>query len=644
MRLSQPTTGSTFAANVLIETAEGERVVAIEQLRFASADRSTTAWARNGDDLYTLNWMPASNQPSGQRVSPRGDWIVFADNGGTADAIAVEIDAAGGNCHLVRVGMACAQVAQRCWVIDPANPGHYRWLFEELGCAGTTFRGGVIHGWSLDIARGGQTEPGRLEQDDVICTGSLLHLLQCLASHAPAGTCPTYVLTRGAQDVTGTEAVAALQPRAAALWGLAGVAAIEHPELRIRMIDLDPSEDAASGRRLLAELLDRRDARIALRGHERWVPRLQPHTPAARRPPRGRDDRAVRLELVRPDSFDGLELRPLDHIAPQPHEVRLRVLSAGINFRDVLTVLQMHPGPLPPLGVECAGIVTEVGGAVGALRVGDRVFGFAPASLGSEAVVPAAFLARIPDGMRSEDAAGIAVAFLTAYYGFHHLAGLRRGERVLVHAAAGGVGLAAVQLAQRCGAEVFVTAGSEAKRDLLHRLGVTHVMDSRSVAFADQVLVETGGKGVDVVLNALSGEFIPAGLRSWRRVAAFSNSASAASGRPRQSQKSGRMSAIIPTTWALWRSPTTPCCNHVRGDPGGAGRRFVAPVAGTVFPLARRPMRCVTWPRPGTSAKSWCRRLPMTDPVDLTGFRYRQPRPTGSPAALARWVWKRRIG
>jgi NADPH:quinone reductase-like Zn-dependent oxidoreductase/malonyl CoA-acyl carrier protein transacylase len=516
--LPEAATGSTFAANVLIETAEGEPVVAIKHMRFARADRSTVVWATRDDDLYTLDWIPASNLPSGQPVSPRGVWIVFADNRGTADAIAAEIEAGGGSCHLVRVGAACAQVAQRRWVIDPANPGHYRWLFQELGWAGATSRGGVIHGWSLDIAGGGQTEHARLEQDDAIGTGSLLHLVQCLASHAPAGTSPTYVLTRGAQDVTGTETIASMQPRAAGLWGLAGVAMLEHPELCIRVIDLDPSDDEANGKRLLAELLDRRDARVALRGQERWIPRLQPHAPAgrssvARRSAAG-DDRAVRLELVRPGSFDGLELRPLDRVALQPHEVRLLVLSAGINFRDVLTVLQMHPGPPPPLGVECAGIVTEAGDAVEAFRVGDRVFGFAPASLATEAVVPAAFLARIPDTMRSEDAAGIAVPMLTVYYGFHHLAGLRRGERVLVHAAAGGVGLAAVQLAQRCGAEVFATAGSEAKRDLLRGLGVAQVMDSRSLAFADQVMAATGDRGVDVVLNALAGDFIPAGLRT----------------------------------------------------------------------------------------------------------------------------------
>jgi acyl transferase domain-containing protein/NADPH:quinone reductase-like Zn-dependent oxidoreductase len=512
--LSEPGTGSTFAANVLIETAEGERVVAIKHMRFASADRSTVTWARSDDDLYTLNWIPASNLQSGKPVSASGAWIVFADNGEIADAIAAEIDAAGGSCHLVRAGTAFARVAQRRWVIDPANPDDYRRLFEELAPAGATFGGGVIHCWSLDMACGGQTEQGRLEPDDLIGAGSLLHLLQRLTSHGSAGSWPTYVLTRGAQDVTGAETVAALQPRAAGLWGLAGVAALEHPELSIRVIDLDPSEGEANGRRLFTELLDRRDARVALRGRERWVPRLQPHAAAAHTSAATGDDRGMRLELVRPGSFDGLELRKIGHVALQRHEVRLRVLSAGINFRDVLTVLQMHPGPPPPLGVECAGIVTEVGAAVETFRTGDRVFGYAPASLGTEAVVPAAFLTRVPDTMRSEDAAGVAVAFLTVYYGFHHLARLRRDERVLVHAAAGGIGLAAVQIAQRCGAEVFATAGSEAKRDLLRGLGVTHVMDSRSLAFADQVLAETGGRGVDVVLNALAGDFIPAGIRT----------------------------------------------------------------------------------------------------------------------------------
>ena len=511
VRLSEPMTGASFAANVRIETAEGDPVVSIEHMRFASADRSTIAWATDDNDLYAIGWIPAPNLPPEKRLSARGVWIIFADAGGTADRLEVEIQEAGGSCHLVRMGSTNTRAGPQEWVIDPGAPDHYRWLFEELASAGPEFSGGVIHCWSLDVRCGGQADPDRLEQDDLTGVGSLLHLLQCLASRP--STCPTYVLTRGAQTVTGAEPLAGLQPRAAGLWGLAASAAIEHPELGIRLIDLDPSEDGVNGRRLLAELLGQRDARIALRGHERWLPRLERHRRAAQSKPAS-GDQAVRLALIHPGSLDGVELTPLDHVALQPNEVRLRVLSAGINFRDVLTVLQMYPGPPPPIGIECAGVVTEVGSAVDTLRVGERVFGFAPASLGTEAVAPAAFLARIPDGMSAEDAAGIAIAFLTAHYGLHRLAGLHSGQRILVHAAAGGVGLAAVQIAQRCGAEIFATAGSEAKRDLLRRIGVAHVMDSRTLAFADQVLAETGGQGVDVVLNALSGEFIAAGLRA----------------------------------------------------------------------------------------------------------------------------------
>ena len=135
-----------------------------------------------------------------------------------------------------------------------------------------------------------------------------------------------------------------------------------------------------------------------------------------------------------------------------------------MNFRDVLLTLGMYPGAGVPLGAECAGVVSEVAADVTRWRVGDRVFGYAPASLATEVVVRADFLAAMPATLAMREAAALPVAFLTAMYGLVNLAGLKRGERVLIHAAAGGVGLAAVQVAQRIGAEVFATAGSERKR------------------------------------------------------------------------------------------------------------------------------------------------------------------------------------
>jgi len=114
--------------------------------------------------------------------------------------------------------------------------------------------------------------------------------------------------------------------------------------------------------------------------------------------------------------------------------------------------------------------------------------------------------------MSFEDAAGIPMAFLTAYYALHTLARMKAGDRVLIHAAAGGVGLAAVRLAQAAGAEIYASAGNPEKREFLRTLGVRHVMDSRSLEFADEVSTQTGGHGVDIVLNSLAGEFIPKSL------------------------------------------------------------------------------------------------------------------------------------
>jgi NADPH:quinone reductase-like Zn-dependent oxidoreductase/acyl carrier protein len=158
------------------------------------------------------------------------------------------------------------------------------------------------------------------------------------------------------------------------------------------------------------------------------------------------------------------------------------------------------------LGMECAGTVVRVGAKVQGLRPGDRVAAFASGAFASHVVVPSFAVMRLPDGLPLEDATTIPVAFLTAYYSLVHLAHLGRGQTVLVHGAAGGVGLAAIQVALHCGANVIATAGTEEKRALLRNIGASLVCNSRSLSFADEVMAHTKGKGVDVVLNSLAGE------------------------------------------------------------------------------------------------------------------------------------------
>lgn len=193
--------------------------------------------------------------------------------------------------------------------------------------------------------------------------------------------------------------------------------------------------------------------------------------------------------------------------------------AAGLNFRDVLTALGMVPVGAP-LGTEVAGTVVETGPGADGFEVGDRVFGLAPGAVGPLAVADRRLIARMPGGWSYAEAAGVPAVFTTAYYGLVELAGLRRGERVLIHSGAGGVGMAALQVARHLGAEVFATA-SPGKWGALRALGLDadHIASSRTTGFEQQVLDVTGrggtapAPGVDVVLNSLTGEFIDASLR-----------------------------------------------------------------------------------------------------------------------------------
>src|SRR6185436_14402014 len=160
------------------------------------------------------------------------------------------------------------------------------------------------------------------------------------------------------------------------------------------------------------------------------------------------------------------------------------------------------------------GRVVALGAGVNDLVIGQAVVAVAPRSLGRFVTASRHQVVPRPAGLTAETAAGLPIAFLTADYALRQIARLAPGERVLIHSAAGGVGLAAVQIAQQVGAEVFATAGSPAKRKLLSDLGVSHVMDSRSLDFSDEVLARTDGRGADVVLNSLAGDFIPASVRT----------------------------------------------------------------------------------------------------------------------------------
>jgi acyl transferase domain-containing protein/NADPH:quinone reductase-like Zn-dependent oxidoreductase len=295
----------------------------------------------------------------------------------------------------------------------------------------------------------------------------------------------------------------------ASIWGLVRTVQSEHPD-RVVLIDLDHPGSLAA----LPAALATGESQLAIRADELRVPRLarqgrQP-APGALVPPAGGG--AWRLDVTSPGTLSNLALVPNPE-ADQPltrGQVRLAVRAAGVNFRDVLIALGVYPGGAR-IGAEGAGVVLEVGPGVTGLAPGDRVMGLLPGTLGSSAVVDHRLLTRIPAGWSFTQAAATPVAFLTAYHALADLAGLRGDETVLIHAATGGVGMAAVQLARHWGAQVYGTA-SPGKWHVLRAQGLDddHIASSRSLDFEPKF---RAAGGVDVVLNALAHEFTDASLR-----------------------------------------------------------------------------------------------------------------------------------
>ena len=313
------------------------------------------------------------------------------------------------------------------------------------------------------------------------------------------------VATRHAQAVGEHDR---LSPMRAALWGFVRTVQTEQPHWRLSLVDCDkPSLDALLDELFAADA----EPEVALRDDGRHVRRLRQFQPASAPPAAGRPP-AYALQIGHAGRLDSLQFVGRARSSPAAGEVEIEVAAAGLNFRDVMKALGIYPlGPDEPVifGDEFSGRIIGVGRGVRTLRAGDRVMGFAPegGAFASHLVVRTDAVWKVPAALGLAEAASIPVVFGTAYHALCNLARLRRGETVLIHAAAGGVGLAALQLARQIGAVVFATAGSEEKRDLLRSLGAAHVMDSRTLDFADEVLQHTGGRGVDVVLNSLAGAF-----------------------------------------------------------------------------------------------------------------------------------------
>ncbi|ORA11148.1 polyketide synthase [Mycobacterium asiaticum DSM 44297] len=516
---------------------------------YGPAFQGLTAMWRRGDDLFAEVALPAvpglsptgfgvhpavldaalhaiiAGQEAGQEAGPAADpdkaggvlvpfaWQGVSLHAAGASAVRARITRTGPSSVSVELtdalGLPVLSVASMV-----ARPVSEQQLKAALsGSAGDRLFDVV---WSpAPAASAGGTPPHQLYESEPFAEDTLagvhaathraLQIVQSWLSEHDSGV--LLVATRGAMAGPG-ESVTDLA--GAAVWGLVRSAQTEHPG-RIVLVDTDVSigDDEA------AAVLAVGEPQVLLRHGVTHIARV--HGSRAVRgllvPP---GDGPWRLGMSTAGTFENLRMEPIPGAADElaPRNVRVATSAMAANFRDVMIALGLYPDEDAAMGVEAAGTVLETGPAASCFAVGDRVTGLFPEGTGAVAVTDERLLIRIPSDWSDVEAATAPVVFATAYYALTALADIQPGQRLLVHAATGGVGMAAVQLARHLGAEVFATA-SKGKWDTLRRLGFDddHIADSRSVEFEDKFRTATGGRGVDVVLDSLAGEFVDASLR-----------------------------------------------------------------------------------------------------------------------------------
>lgn len=464
---------------------------------------------------------PTSPQADAAAAPERATWLLAADEQhGAAKRLAAALGRRGRRCIFARHAAESGRRDEGVFDVAPADRAGWA---QTLAAVGPARLEGVVHLWALDAARSDRTSAASLDRDEALVSQAPVALAQAVLA-AGADAPRLAFVTAGTELVLPADRVAHVG--AGALWGLVRVLMNEHPALGVTLADLsadvtDAELDALADE-LLAPASARRAEEVAFRGDRRFVHRLERAAPASDATPRSvpASGSAYRVEAAGGGAPGAVVLREVRRPSPGPDEVLVAVEAASINFRDVMLAL----GLLPPeatwggifderLGLDFAGRVVAVGKGVTAYAVGDSVLGIAAGSLAGLVVAKAAFVWPRPAGLTAAEAAALPIAYGTAHRALDWAARLSAGEKVLIHAAAGGVGLAATHLALGLGAQVYATAGTDAKRAALKRLGVTAAYDSRGLTFRDELLRDTGGRGVDVVLNSLSGKALTQSLR-----------------------------------------------------------------------------------------------------------------------------------
>nr|VFJ58903.1 MAG: polyketide synthase 12 [Candidatus Kentron sp. FW] len=476
------------------------------------------------DLFYSYRWRKTEPVPRHDKAPGKQHYLVFANPEPLQQEILSALAERGIGYTVAAKGDGYAQVDTDHYQVQSRDPLDMERLIASLHDTFPNPISRIVYLWGLTEEDGSSLPQFEQVVDHTI---PLVYLVQALSDIEPQHPIALDVVTRGSQCVMDDDSGEGLEN--AAPWGLGAVIGNEYPHLRCRFIDL-PGErkrplDRTDDIPLLMDELLAGDGGgieqdVAIRDGGRYVRELSRE---------GLGDHAqseqkivstaghgVELQLGAAGQLDSLHYRETERRPPGPLEIEVEIRASALNLKDLLKIYgQISPKVLEhtyfghALGMECAGIVVAVGEGVDEFQVGMEVVVAAPDGCFRSYTTlstTTSFIVPKPGGVCFEEAAAIPIPYLAAYYGLFYAANLKKGERVLIHNASGGVGLAAVQVAQWKGAEIFATAGTEEKRDYLRTLGIEHVMHSRDLRFVGEILSLTDGEGVDVVLNAIAGE------------------------------------------------------------------------------------------------------------------------------------------
>ncbi len=457
---------------------------------------------------------PLLGKERGVEVSDK-PWLIFCDrNFGIGKELAQQLQSQGEKSILVYSGEEYQQHNEEEFSVCSTNSQDFSELIQNLD---NYQLNSVVYLWSLDATPVENLNSEVLEVDLENYCASVLYLIQALLEgregvigkrQGARGNrqekedkifdIPIYLVTQNAQPVCCNRISGFSQ---SPLWGIGKVGALE-TDFQFKNIDLDSQNTAsAQVQALLTELLSEdKEEQVAFRGDKRYVARLARYQTEVEKEP-------LQLTISERGTLENLEFQPFVRNKPADNEVEIHILATGVNFRDILNALGLYPGDAGALGCECVGEIVALGNGVKNLKIGDIVIAIASNSFSEYVTVNALMVTIKPEILTIEEAATIGVTFLTAHYGLHHLAKISPGDKVLIHSGAGGVGQAAIQIAQQVGAQVFTTA-SLGKWEFLKSMGVKHIFNSRTLDFAEEIIKLTQGEGVDIVLNSLSGDFI----------------------------------------------------------------------------------------------------------------------------------------